>query len=431
MGGLKVRLTGPRKPSLFPKVIPEEVDPVPVFFLDETYDSAYESAGIEDDYTPPTSPALSSAMTTMNSTSAKRKASPLASAMRKTPSSIQLNKLVRFLDRVEIVPNPEYEDDEDEDDISVPSSDTFSSRFMATSSNKKQKLFDYDYTDDDNDLDFTDATFYQALVIPPTPETEIDAMDFDIGIASGLGRAGSPNRSPNRSPTRSPNGSTKDLTSPSTSPPPHDPARLSPTGFDTFGLSPSPPPSWRIPPESLIGRQPHVEEPPRVRSPTNENDEIDLRADEYYHSPVSPSTPSLRSSFSSLRSSSSSSSLRSSSSSSSLATTTLSALSASPPTSPRYDPGKETETEKLSPPTLKRKQKQSFRPPAMHPVIARKLPHGDVRFEDQWGRRLVPTEKGEGFRFDVWPVEEDVVLEERVGMKVGGWVKAREARGVM
>lgn len=60
-------------------------------------------------------------------------------------------------------------------------------------------------------------------------------------------------------------------------------------------------------------------------------------------------------------------------------------------------------------------------------VIARKMwSGGEVRFEDQWGRRLVPVEggRGEGFRFEIWPVEEeDLELEE--GMKKGGWVKGR------
>lgn len=55
-----------------------------------------------------------------------------------------------------------------------------------------------------------------------------------------------------------------------------------------------------------------------------------------------------------------------------------------------------------------------------HTVVARKMwRRGEVRFEDQWGRRLVPVNVngdvdgsgGVGFRFEIWPVEEDVVNE--------------------
>jgi len=55
----------------------------------------------------------------------------------------------------------------------------------------------------------------------------------------------------------------------------------------------------------------------------------------------------------------------------------------------------------------------------IRPVIARKMWHGEVRFEDQWGRRLIPVERKDAFRFDLWPVEEDVDNEVGDG---SGWV---------
>lgn len=62
-------------------------------------------------------------------------------------------------------------------------------------------------------------------------------------------------------------------------------------------------------------------------------------------------------------------------------------------------------------------------PPAIHPVIARKMwPHGEVRFEDQWGRRLIPAGHRDSFRFDLWPVEEDVNGEGVGASAKGAWV---------
>jgi hypothetical protein len=68
---------------------------------------------------------------------------------------------------------------------------------------------------------------------------------------------------------------------------------------------------------------------------------------------------------------------------------------------------------------------------ATAPVVARKMwKHGEVRFEDQWGRRLIPVGRREGFRFDLWPVEEDVLLEGPEGEAQGGaWVRGRGEGG--
>ncbi|KAI5820849.1 hypothetical protein BZA77DRAFT_239344 [Pyronema omphalodes] len=227
----------------------------------------------------------------------------ITSAIKKPSSSStsKLKKLVRFLDRVEIVPSTHTIEEID------------------------------DGIEDDDEIEV---------------ETPNDA------IAAGLGRAGSPNKSP----TRSPNASTRDLSG--TQSPNHSPKLGTYSTSDGYLTPPppSPPPSWRIPPESLSGRQPHVRSPPRVRSPMRADEEIDLRM-------IRPGVSIVR-------------------------------RSNSPQTAP------------------------------LHPVIARKMwRHGEVRFEDQWGRRLVPVKGGEAFRFDVWPVEE---AQEEGGAVRGAWVRGRE-----
>jgi len=59
-------------------------------------------------------------------------------------------------------------------------------------------------------------------------------------------------------------------------------------------------------------------------------------------------------------------------------------------------------------------------------VIARKMwPHGEVRFEDQWGHRLIPIRSKTSFKFDLWPVEENVAAEGAGGPVRGAWVKGR------
>ncbi|KAL7268756.1 hypothetical protein RUND412_008606 [Rhizina undulata] len=359
MGGLillppfpsfSVSSSSPPTPSIFPQAIEEE-DPVPLFFLDEGADL---SAGIE--ISPPESPcssmgtsfSLSSFPTFLPipSVPSSKKKKPGVSAMRKpfslkpaehpsspTPSKGKLQKLVRFLDRVEIVPtNPFLTQQEldQEGTAETPEETPYERKKQRTSSN---------------------LTVYSP-----------DHLS-DPGIASGLGRAGSPtNRSPNRSPNCSPISSTRNLTT-----------------SETY-RSPPPPPSWRIPPSSLFGPQPHVREPPRVRSPSRPGEEVDLMVRENsrdsacymdYPSEDDDDITSNRSSCGS--------------------------RSPSP-------------SNRMSPPTI-------------HPVIARKWVNGEVRFEDQWGRRLIPVGREDSFKFDLWPVEEDVDAE-KVGSGVqGAWVR--------
>ena len=68
---------------------------------------------------------------------------------------------------------------------------------------------------------------------------------------------------------------------------------------------------------------------------------------------------------------------------------------------------------------------KQWHPPEIHSVIARQWVKGEVRFEDQWGRRLIPVAEQEstGFKFDLWPVEEDVLHEGDEGR--GAWVRGR------
>lgn len=67
--------------------------------------------------------------------------------------------------------------------------------------------------------------------------------------------------------------------------------------------------------------------------------------------------------------------------------------------------------------------------PPPHPVIARKMwPHGEVRFEDQWGRRLIPLGRRDSFKFDLWPVEEEGAGFDG-GPVRGAWVRGGRWRG--
>ncbi|KAI5848398.1 hypothetical protein BZA05DRAFT_340175 [Tricharina praecox] len=253
------------------------------------------------------------------------------SSSESTSPSQKLKKFVRFLDRVEIFPAPVA--------FYMPSDDQPSSNPA-----KKQKL----------SRNSSRRSFHDDDDLGP---------ELDAGIASGLGWAGSPNRSPNRSP----NISTADVTT-TTSSSTHEKASgyLTPPRTDMHSSPPSsPPPSWRIPPESLFGRQPTVRSPPRVRSPSRADEEVDLRVNEHE------------------------------------------------PSNGGGDDSSEDEEA------------------VTHPVIARKMwPHGEVRFEDQWGRRLIPLEHRDSFRFDLWPVEEDVDREgDGDGRSVrGAWVKGGRYR---
>lgn len=346
MGGLSYQASSPPTPAISPQYIEEE-NPVPLLFLDD--DSSYLSAGIDS------SPLRSTVDDDMGNLISITSFSPLSMAMSsisegktppkpamKSPTSLssasgKLKKLVRFLDRVEI----------------VPSNPTFSQ-------------YRYDVKDD---AGFGRSSKKQRTR-SPSNDYEDDILD-DPAINSGLGRAGSPNRSPNRSP----NGSSRNLPITTTA---TDSDYLSPPQELYFTYHPpSPPPSWRIPPASLIGRQPHVEEPPRVRSPSRAGAEIDLMARDkstrdsgiYMDYSEDELEGEMRQNI----------------------------QLPSPPASPH--------------------------PPAIHPVIARKMwPHGEVRFEDQWGRRLIPAGHRDSFRFDLWPVEEDVNGEGVGASAKGAWV---------
>jgi len=361
---------GPLTPSLTPQIIDDDEDDeeaVPPYFLDEL-------AGIEETEPLPRTvvsmrdnndtaimgntfstglPAYKKALT-----SAIRKPSTASSPTSSSPSD-KLKKLVRFLDRVEIVPAPR-------------------SFYGASdqSPSKKQKLSPTS----------SKHSFYSTEMGPDHDEDDM-IEEIDAGIAAGLGRAGSPNRSPSRSPNRSPNNSNKDLSVPSPSSSPTPDTYITSRGYLTPPRSdirspPSLPPSWRIPPESLLGRQPHVRSPPRVRSPMRADEEIDLRVNEHCPSPS--------------------------------------------------ESADEDEEVKTLRPGVSYVIRRSVSPPTvpLHPVIARKMwRHGEIRFEDQWGRRLIPVGEKDSFQFDVWPVEEDAVLEEGEGGSVrGAWVGGTKYR---
>jgi len=362
---------GPLTPALTPQNYEDDADIVPFYYLDDP-------AGIEDYYcdmgnTFSTLPSLISASTekrvqaTLTSVlrkPSKEPSSPAPASPEATkPSRRRLRKLVRFLDRVEIFPAPLafYMAPEDQ-----PSG----------SPAKKQKL----------SPNPPRCSFYGG---------DDSALELDAGIASGLGWAGSPNRSP----SRSPNTSTADVTannndnnnnssnSSNTNTTTHERVSgyLTPPRTEAHSSphsSPSPPPSWRIPPESLVGRQPTVRTPPRVRSPSRADEEIDLRANE--HEDEDGAVDSMDEEVAYVR------------------------------------PGV----------SIIRRVAATTPPKAVtHPVIARKMwPHGEVRFEDQWGRRLIPTEHRDSFQFDLWPVEEDVDREGDGRSVRGAWVKGGRYR---
>ncbi|KAF8536060.1 hypothetical protein BDD12DRAFT_808060 [Trichophaea hybrida] len=358
----------PLTPSLTPQIIvDDDEDSVPLYFLDE--DAGIEETeprtvvSMRDNDTAIMGNTFSTGLPAYKKalTSAIRKPSTAsASSTASSSPSDKLKKLVRFLDRVEIVPAPR----------------SFYAASTDQSPIKKQKLSPTS----------SKHSFYSTETFPDHEDDEI-LEEFDAGIAAGLGRAGSPNKSPSRSPSRSPNNSNRDLTIPtsSSSPPPDtfttSGGYLTPPRSDIHS-PPSPPPSWRIPPESLLGRQPHVRSPPRVRSPMRADEEIDLRVNEHCPSP-----------------------------------------------SESADEDEEVRTLRPGVSYVVRRSVSPSTVP-LHPVIARKMwRHGEIRFEDQWGRRLIPVGEKDSFQFDVWPVEEDAALEEGEGGSVrGAWVGGRKYR---
>jgi hypothetical protein len=336
---------GPLTPSLTPRIIADDdvEDSVPLYFLDE------DLAGIEETIAPRTVVSMRTGMGNSFSTGIPAYKA-FTSAIKKPSSSStsKLKKLVRFLDRVEIVPATRL----DQNPLKRQ-------KISPTSSNPS-----FYSAETDSDPDTIEE-------IEDGIEDEIEVETPNDAIAAGLGRAGSPNKSP----TRSPNASTRDL--PGTGSPNHSPKLGTYSTSDGYLTPPppSPPPSWRIPPESLSGRQPHVRSPPRVRSPMRADEEIDLRVNEHCPSPSESADEDEEIKM--------------------------------------IRPGVSIVRRSNSPPTV-----------PLHPVIARKMwRHGEVRFEDQWGRRLVPVKGGEAFRFDVWPVEE---AQEEGGAVRGAWVRGRE-----
>lgn len=395
MGGLSRRFSSsssPPTPSITPKLVEDvEEDPVPLYFLDETGEL---SAGIEVAApaapSPPRRPTMGSSLAvpipSLSPLKKKKKMQNMSSALRKQPaadhdasasssppsSSGKLKKLVRFLDRVEILPVPASDDlaanSSDEDDDDLP--------------NKKQK----------------------------TSRNAARDSPVDEGVACGLGRAGSP-----RSPNRSPNSSTRDLTAADLYAPEEDDGYLSVPRVELW-MPPSPPPSWRIPAESLVGRQPHVRDPPRVRSPLRPDEEIDLMARDYDHDHDHDRD----------------SGCFSCSDASSAASDDLSSCSCSDDDNDNdhHQPPVRPGVSYISPPASPTSP-SPFRPPPIRPVIARKMwPHGEVRFEDQWGHRLIPLGRKASFKFDLWPVEENVAAEGAAAPVRGAWVRGRSGESL-
>lgn len=307
MGGLSQRTQGPRTPKIVPTIIiDDENDPVPLYFLDN--DLKGTGSGIDDHPSSPivstrslrigtmfsTLPALRKMQTLTSAKSKQRKHQKHQEIQEKKASSqspSKLGKLVRFLDIVEIVPALVF-------CCSSSPPNMLRAPSPPASRHKKQKL-------------------YSGLTTPPSSPTT--SPKHDSFVTAGLGRAGSPN----------------DFTDCILSPPP----------------SPGPicPHSWRIPPSTLTGHQPHVHKPPRVLSPSCADEEVDLGIRQMRSCSELPSPQS---------------------------------------------------------------------PYQAHPVIARKMwPTGELRFQDQWGHRLIPVvDEGRGprkdsfsFRFDLWPVEEEGV----------------------
>lgn len=240
-------------------------------------------------------------------------------------------------------------------------------------------------SDDDGDVD-DDLDSDDDLIDAIDDYADDHQMDdVDASIAAGLGRAGSPKRNRDPVPESSSSSSRRGhATYAGYLTPPRIEVAHSPSP------SPPPPPSWRIPPATLLGRQPHVRPPPRVRSPVSVDEEIDLRVNEHCPSPAESEAED-------------------------------------------HAMREDEEVQRLRP-GVSYVVRRSISPPPpppqppLHPVIARKMwRHGEIRFEDQWGRRLIPVQVGDRhcFRFDVWPVEEGDAELEVAGSGVrGAWVRS-------
>ncbi|KAF8423541.1 hypothetical protein EV426DRAFT_574397 [Tirmania nivea] len=178
-------------------------------------------------------------------------------------------------------------------------------------------------------------------------------------------------------------------------------------------------PSWR----ANLENKAHHDGPPRVKSPGEMDGYVGYEDARYTLGQTFPTSPSSLVSFS-----------------------PPPAISFSPPLSPLPRPGDGVNRQESN---LWNSQEYSnsylfhHPQPQRHTEAIRAYSYwidGEIRYEDQWGRRIYPKDNGTGnaagknkeFRFNLWPVKEDIMGENGMGggkaVMPGGGMTLREQR---
>lgn len=387
----------PQTPYLHPQDIPEEDEQVPDFFLDDDAGVGSPMDFSDEDCTDDTpslstilalgqalSPCASPAPSLVSDVSLLSEVSVMSDSDC-SGGTFKMKKLVRFLDSVEIVPYCREEP-------------------RTTGPLKPPQ----------------EPPQYVMRKLPGSSHEDYSKPE-DIGILYGLGRAGSPRSSSllhlqkREFNTRRPNS------------PPTDISESEDEDDDTpFGRRVNqfrrqqrltvplfPPPSWRTTPE-----KPHHDLPPRVKSPGEMDGYTSYEDARYILGQTSPTGPSSPVSFS----------------------PPPPTISFSPPHSPQPQPGDGVYRHESN---FRNSQEYNGHPvhhpqPQRHSETIKAYSYwidGEIRYEDQWGRRIYPKDKGNGnmeFTLDLWPVKEDVMDEDGTGggklAVPGGRMTLREQR---
>lgn len=368
----------PQTPYLHPQDLPEEEEQVPDFFLDddagvgspmdfsgEDYSESNPSLSIILALGQALSPCPSPAPSLVSDVSLLSEVSVMSDS-ECSDGTFKVKKLVRFLDSVEIVPY-----DREEPKSTGP---------LKPPQHYVMGKPHGDYT---------------------RPE--------DIGILYGLGRAGSPRSSSllhlqqREFNTHRPMSPLTDISEPE---PEDEDTPFGPLVKQyrqqqllTAPLFPSP--SWRTNPE----KRARHDGPPRVKSLGEMDGYVGYEDARYTLGQGSPTSPSSPVSFS----------------------PPPPAISFSPSLSTPPQPGDGVYRQESN---LRNSQEYNNYPfhhpqPQRHTEAIRAYSYwrdGEIRYEDQWGRRIYPKGNGDGnaggkeeLRFDLWPVKEDVMGENEMG----------------
>lgn len=393
----------PQTPYLHPQDLPEEEEQVPDFFLDDDADVGSPMDFSDEESNPSLStilalgalsPCPSPAPSLVSDASLLSEVSVMSDS-ECSDGTFKMKKLVRFLDSVEIVPY-----DRKEPKSTGP---------LKPPQEPPQYVMRKFHGNAHGDYS--------------RPE--------DIAILHGLGRAGSPRSSSllhlqqREFNTHRPTSPLTDISESETEdedtqfgPPLKQYRRQQLLTVPIF-----PPSSWRTNPEKM----PYHDGPPRVKSPGEMDGYAGYEDARYTLGQSSPTSPSSPVSFS----------------------TSPPTISFSPPLSPLPQPSGGVYRRESN---LRNSQDYKNSYPFHHPQPQRHTEairaysywrDGEIRYEDQWGRRIYPkgnwdskegakNKQEEGFRFDLWPPKEDVMGETGMGggkvVVPGGNITLREQR---